>query len=266
MSKKDKIAEQLNDLLPNRHKAPSLNSPDATEKMIKEEATRIKAKQDAKEVARIKYLEKEKLRRLKAKQDKRQSLAEELGLDEIPEGQTAHQAEQIAEQKRKVETIEAIEAQVAEPLHPVELAESMNGRKGRGVYSGATALALQAQGATRPEVLKLLASLNINLNVQLSKSDTANLLACLLTCNEAQLAALYNNKKIPIVIKTVIKRLQEDAKLGNMETVERLWDRVFGKNAMSLNLPGQTQLETGILPNMPVSREAYIVIRDTLLK
>ena len=122
------------------------------------------------------------------------------------------------------------------------------------------------QGTTRPEVLKLLTSLNINLNVQLSKQDTANLLACLLTCNEAQLAALYNNKKIPIVIKTVIKRLQEDAKLGNIETVEKLWDRVFGKNAMSLNLPEQTQLETGILPNVPVSREAYIVIRDTLLK
>lgn len=262
MNRKDKITEQLNDLLPNRPKMPGLSNPD-TSKMVEEEATRIKARQDAKEVARIKYLEKQKLRKLEDKQAKRQSLAEELGLDEIPDGQTAQQAERIAEQKKKVEAIEAIEAQVVQPLHPLELAENTSGHK---TYSSTVTQALQMQGATRPEVLKLLTSLNINLNVQLSKQDTANLLACLLTCNEAQLAALYNNKKIPIVIKTVIKRLQRDVKLGNMETIERLWDRVFGKNAMSLNLPEQTQLETGILPNMPVSREAYIVIRDTLLK
>ena len=35
---------------------------------------------------------------------------------------------------------------------------------------------------------------------------------------------------------------------------------------MMLNLPEQTQQMTGIIPNTPVSREAYIVIRDTLLK
>ena len=264
MNKKDKIAEQLSDLLPNRPTTPGFNQPN-TSKLVEEEATRIKAKQDAKEIARIKYLEKQKLRNLEAKQAKRQSLAEELGLDEseLPQHSNVNQIEQIAEQKKKVEAIEAIEAQVVQPLHPVELAESTPSNK---TYSSTITKALQMQGATRPEVLKLLTSLNINLNVQLSKQDTANLLACLLTCNEAQLAALYNNKKIPIVIKTVIKRLQEDAKLGNIETVEKLWDRVFGKNAMSLNLPEQTQLETGIIPNMPISREAYIVIRDTLLK
>lgn len=261
MSKKDKIAEQLNDLLPDRSKALDFNSANRPE-LVEKEATRIKAKQDAKEIARIKYLEKQKLQRLEEKQAQQKALAEELGIDEIPDGQTNNQAIQIAEQKKKVEALEAIEAQVVQPLHPVELAESMN----RKPYSSMVTQALQIQGTTRPEVLKLLASLNINLNIQLSKQDTANLLACLLTCNEAQLVALYNNKKVPIAIKTVIKRLQEDAKLGNIETVEKLWDRVFGKNAMSLNLPEQTQLETGIIPNMPVSREAYIVIRDTLLK
>ena len=46
MSKKDKIAEQLNDLLPNRPKMPGLSNPN-TSKMVEEEATRIKARQDA---------------------------------------------------------------------------------------------------------------------------------------------------------------------------------------------------------------------------
>ena len=259
--KTDKIATQLSDILPNRPTTPGLDNPQ-TSKLIEQEASRIKAKQDAKEIARIKYLEKQKLKNLKAKEEKRQSLAEELGLDEIPDGQTEHQAIAIAEQQKRVEAIEAIEAETVDPLNAVELAKN----HGKGSYSSAIGSALQLQGASRPEITKLLTSLNINLSVQLSKQDTANLLACLLTCNEAQLTALYNNKRIPIVIKTVIKRLLEDTKLGNIETVEKLWDRVFGKGPMQLNLPETQQLETGIIPNMPISREAYIVIRDTLIK
>lgn len=122
------------------------------------------------------------------------------------------------------------------------------------------------QGTTKPEVVRLLSGLNINMNLQLTKTDTANLLACLLTANENQLNAIYKNKKVPVAIKTVIKRMLDDAKLGNIDTVERLWDRIFGKAGMMLNLPEQTQIATGIIPNTPVSREAYIVIRDTLLK
>lgn len=261
--KTDKIAKDLSDILPSRPVVPGMSNPD-TSKLVEQEATRIKAKANAKELARIKYLEKQKLRKLEAKQQKRQSLAEELGLDSIPDGQTEFQVKQIAEQKKRVEAVEAIEAQVVEPLKATELAERHN--SGKATYSSTVAKAMQLQGASRPEITKLLTSLNINLSVQLTKQDTANLLACLLTCNEAQLAALYNNKKIPIVIKTVIKRLQEDAKLGNIETVEKLWDRVFGKGQMQLNLPEQQQLQTGIIPNVPVSREAYIVIRDTLMK
>lgn len=261
--KTNKIAQELADILPNRPVVPGMSNPD-TPKLIEQEAARIKLKQDARELARIKYLEKQRLKRLKAEQEKRQSLAEELGIEEIPDGQTEFQAKNIAEQQKRVEAIEAIEAETVDPLNAVELAERHN--SGRGTYSSTINSALQLQGASRPEITKLLTGLNINLSVQLSKQDTANLLACLLTCNEAQLTALYNNKKIPIVIKTVIKRLLEDTKLGNIETVEKLWDRVFGKGQMQLNLPEQQQLQTGIIPNVPISREAYIVIRDTLIK
>lgn len=257
--KTEKIAEQLIDILPDRPITPGMDNPQTSE-LVEQEASRIKAKRDAKEIAKLKYAERQKLKSLQAKEERRQALAEELGLDEIPDGQTDHQAIMIAEQQRKVEAIEAIEAEIVEPLSVTEVA----------ARSGASAAkinqALQLQGASRPEITKLLTSLNINLSVQLTKQDTANLLATLLTCNEAQLTALYNNKKIPIVIKTVIKRLLEDTKLGNIETVEKLWDRVFGKGQMQLNLPETQQLETGIIPNVPISREAYIVIRDTLLK
>lgn len=261
--KTDKIAQKLADILPDRPIVPGMSNPD-TSKLVEQEATRIKAKADAKELARIKYLEKQKLRNLEAKQQKRQSLAEELGLDSIPDGQTEFQVKQIAEQQKRVEAIEALEAQTVEPLKATELAERHD--SGRGSYSSAIRSALQLQGASRPEITKLLTSLNINLSVQLTKQDTANLLACLLTCNHSQLQALMANKKVPVVIKTVIKRLIEDEKLGNIETIEKLWDRIFGKGPMQLSLPEGQQLQTGIIPNQPVSREAYILIRDTLIK
>lgn len=261
--KTDKIAQKLADILPNRPIVPGMSNPD-TSKLVEQEATRIKSKQDAKELARIKYLEKSRLRSLKEKQEKRQSLAEELGVEEIPDGQTELQAKRIVEQQKRVEAIEALEAQTVEPLKATELAERHD--SGRGSYSSAIRSALQLQGASRPEITKLLTSLNINLSVQLTKQDTANLLACLLTCNHSQLQALMTNKKVPVVIKTVIKRLIEDEKLGNIETIEKLWDRIFGKGPMQLSLPEGQQLQTGIIPNQPVSREAYIVIRDTLMK
>nr|DAM38660.1 MAG TPA: hypothetical protein [Caudoviricetes sp.] len=261
--KTDKIAQKLADILPDRPVVPGMSNPD-TSKLVEQEATRIKSKQDAKELARIKYLEKSRLRSLKEKQEKRQSLAEELGVEEIPDGQTELQAKRIVEQQKRVEAIEALEAQTVEPLKATELAERHD--SGRGSYSSAIRSALQLQGASRPEITKLLTSLNINLSVQLTKQDTANLLACLLTCNHSQLQALMANKKVPVVIKTVIKRLIEDEKLGNIETIEKLWDRIFGKGPMQLSLPEGQQLQTGIIPNQPVSREAYILIRDTLIK
>ena len=96
--KTDKIAQKLVDILPNRPVVPGMSNPD-TPKLVEQEATRIKSKHDAKELARIKYLERQRLKNLQAKQEKRQSLAEELGVEEIPDGQTELQAKRIAEQQ-----------------------------------------------------------------------------------------------------------------------------------------------------------------------
>lgn len=121
---------------------------------------------------------------------------------------------------------------------------------------------LGGAGITTKEITRLMASLNVNLNVQLTKTDTQNLLATLLTCNEAQLKALYDNKRLPVAIRAVIKRIQLDATSGDITTIERLWDRIFGKNMLEVTMPTGYQ---GIIPNAPVSREAYVLIRQTLI-
>lgn len=120
-------------------------------------------------------------------------------------------------------------------------------------------------GTTRKDVVKLLTSLNINTSLYLTQADTYNLLSCLLTCNEAQLDAIANNKKVPLVIKTVIKRLKDDARVGAIDTIERLWDRIFGKNQVAATLHMPEGVTPGLLPNTLVSREAYMIIRDTII-
>lgn len=119
-------------------------------------------------------------------------------------------------------------------------------------------------GTTPAGVARLLKSLNINLDIQLTKNDTKNLLATLLTCNEFQLNALYANNKTPLAIKTVIKAIQVAAKDGNMSVVESLWNRIFGPTAFQIELPNQNTPQ-GIIPSGPVSREAYLMIRETLI-
>lgn len=261
--KQEKIEEQLSSMLPNRTQAPSLeHSSETFKNSISEQARSIKAKRDASELARIKYMEKTRLASAKAKLEERRAAAKELGLDQetADAAYSKKELERIAEHERNLRTIDAIEANNAAPLD----LKSNNANSSPNSIKATDILKLQ--GTSRPEIARLLTSLNINLSVQLTKQDTANLLACLLTCNESQLQALMSNKKVPVVIKTVIKRLIEDMKLGNIDTVEKLWDRVFGKGQMQLNLPESQQMQTGILPNVPMSREAYIIIRESLMK
>lgn len=238
----DKIEGRLSAILPDAPRLPNMAGVDTQKEAIIKEAASIKRREEAKDLAYIKHKEKQNLKRAE-------------------NGYTnAAQAARIKEHKEKIETIEAIEAETVDPLDVKEVGKRI------GADKKIINKALQLQGAARPEIMKLLAGLNINLSVRLTKADTANLLACLLTCNESQLSALMSNKKVPVVIKTVIKRLLEDMRLGNIDTIEKLWDRVFGKGQMLLELPDAQQAQTGILPNVPISREAYIVIRENLIK
>lgn len=223
--------------------------------LINEAVSQDTKKRDAATLARLKSEELRKAR----EQEKRAAFAEQNGLDTPQAYQGMKRLEKAVEHKRNAELIEAIEVQDEEDN------KARDAILRQVASPTAVRTLLQTQGTTRAEVQKLLMSLNVNMNLQLTKTDTANLLACLLTCNEQQIDAIASNPKVPIAIKIVIKRLKEDIKLGNIETVEKLWDRVFGKAAMSLDLPQQATA-TGIIPNTPISREAYIVIRDTLIQ
>ena len=260
--REEKIISEIENLLPDSSETLGTDGLNQRRAMVQQKAETMHKKLSAKELAVAKYYstlakhttEKNEARKQAKTQD---ILAKREAIKKLNE----------EDRLSKVSVEEAVEVVNEEFTNNPQLQQSSQSSQPIiTMASQAVKDIVSMQGTTRPEVVKLLNSLNINLDLQLTKTDTANLLACLLTANETQLKALYQNRKIPIAIKTVIKRIMDDSKLGNIETVEKLWDRVFGKAGMMLDLPKQVQTATGIIPNTPVSREAYILIRDTLLK
>jgi len=128
---------------------------------------------------------------------------------------------------------------------------------------------MQERAGTSAQVSKLLRSLNINLNMQFSKKETYDIIATLLTCNEAQLEALQTNRRVPIVIKTIIKNILLDYERGSMTTVDKLWTRLFGSdfNDNPKNQGGNTTVNIlsmvpGVDGSKPISREGYLQIKN----
>ena len=266
--REEKIISEIENLLPDSSETLGTDGLNQRKALVQQKAETMHKKLSAKELAVAKYYstlakhttEKNEARKqaktqeILAKREAIKKLNEEEKLSKVSVEDAVEVVNEEFANNPQLRQSSQLQPSQLQPSQPIIT-----------MASQAVKDIVSMQGTTRPEVVKLLNSLNINLDLQLTKTDTANLLACLLTANETQLKALYQNRKIPIAIKTVIKRIMDDAKLGNIETVEKLWDRVFGKAGMMLDLPKQTQVATGIIPNTPVSREAYILIRDTLL-
>lgn len=253
----DVLKSRMDSFYPSPANSQFSNTPEFQQEQQAREAAKasvLKDHEEAESAKQIAKLKKEALAKARIAKIRNSSITAQAHAEEA---------------ERKTKLLEAIEVQAAEDEAPqraiVSKAIASAEKSGSTSAISAAKELLTMQGTTRADVQKLLLSLNINMNLQLTKTDTANLLACLLTCNEQQLHALSRNPKVPIAIKIVIKRLQEDAAMGNMAALERIWDRVFGKAAMSLELPEQS-MAAGIIPNTPISREAYVVIRETLLK
>lgn len=248
MRSTERINSEIADILPDSDQVLGSDGLEMRERLAAEKAKQIHDKKTAMELARAK-----------------------IRLQKAAEGQAAAEAVQNFKAKKEQAKEEAIQKLEAEDTsipaaEVIDLANSVAAQHGQPAMAENVAKQIMlSQGTTRPEVVRLLSGLNINLNLQLSKNDTANLLACLLTANQNQLQALYDNEKTPLAIRVVIKRLLNDAKLGEIGTVEKLWDRIFGKAGMMLDLPQESKA-AGIIPNTPVSREAYILIRESLLK
>lgn len=274
---KEAIASDIKGLLPDQPNGINNDLEPGRERVVENKAEQIIRAETAKELTQIKIREK---RRMEAEMRR-----QEAG---IPPGRTAYAHEALRVQEEKMEALDALQqeldrdpstlvpdlilrTQERQEQAPLSAPVPASTPARVPVVTQAAAAALQT--TTRADVARMLTSLNINLNLQLTKADTANLMACLLTCNESQLAALARNPKVPIFVKTYIKRLQDDAKHGVTTTVDHLWDKLFGKEGLLLEPaapaaadPISMATTPGVIPGQPISREAYIILRDTLIK
>lgn len=282
--KKEAILASIESLLPDDQEGINSELFNHTD-MVDAEASNIVRKATAKELARVRAQEKEHL--------KREQSRKERGFSNY-----------VSEQEKRVKAIEAMQKELDERdtsnlIPALEAATAAKAAQASAASPGpavssipaasigpTTICATPIQTTTRHDINKLLMSIGINLNMQLTKSDTRNIVASLLTCNEAQLMALMRDVKVPIVIKTIIKRLLEDMKVGRMDTVESLWERIFGSKTLAdepaqapvlpISMSGNGKALTaeqalsvaksGEVPPTPISREAYIILRDTLIK
>lgn len=137
----------------------------------------------------------------------------------------------------------------------------------------------------RDRASALLASLGLTSpgTAQMSRADLATVLEVLLSADEASLRALHDRPDTPTSLKTIIRRVLADMQSGSLKALHSLWDRLYGRTPLTApdpaspasssssgqptaGSPDAAQVLQGVLPGTPVSREAYIVIRDTLMK
>ena len=188
--KQEVVHSLISSLLPEHDELnENYNSSEDLQNEVQRVSEEKMQKQNAATLAKLKLQEKKNIEKIKM-----QEADPTYGLNK-------HQKEKL--EKEKQQTLQNIaELEVIE-----DSPEAQNFLSGEG-HSDLSPYA----GTTKRDVVKLLDSLSINLNLYLTKADTYNLLSCLLTCNENQLNALYSNPRVPLAIKTVIKRLKEDAK------------------------------------------------------
>lgn len=121
---------------------------------------------------------------------------------------------------------------------------------------------------SRQKTAQLLTSMGIDLGVKFSKKDMTDILTHLLSANQQQLTALKKSPQTPIAIKTIIVSIENDAKNGEMETINKLWSRLFGKEGFTESTPvTATMSETTSTMNsgtgLPVvSRKTLMVIKN----
>lgn len=89
----------------------------------------------------------------------------------------------------------------------------------------------------------------------ISKDDAYKLMAHLLSCSKTQLEAMARNPDLPISIVCQIKAIITDLSYGRTDTVDRLFDRLYGKSMVSMEITGAQGIP--LIPDKPMSRIAY---------
>jgi hypothetical protein len=96
----------------------------------------------------------------------------------------------------------------------------------------------------------------------ISKEDSYRLLTHLLSCSKSQLEAMARNPDLPIAILTQIKAIITDLAGGSTSTVDRLFDRLYGRSMQPMEITGTKGIP--LIPDKPMSRKSYELLLNRL--
>lgn len=94
---------------------------------------------------------------------------------------------------------------------------------------------------------------------RISKEDAYKLMAHILSCSKAELETMARNPDLPISIVSQIKAIITELSLGKTDTVDKIFDRLYGKSTQPMELTGSQG--TTLIPGEPMTRKEY----ETLL-
>lgn len=89
----------------------------------------------------------------------------------------------------------------------------------------------------------------------ISREDAFKLMGHLLSCNKAELETMARNPDLPISIVCQIKAIVTDMSLGKTDTVDKIFDRLYGKSTQPMELTGAQG--TPLIPDKPMTRKEY---------
>lgn len=96
----------------------------------------------------------------------------------------------------------------------------------------------------------------------ISHEDATKLMTHILMCNRSQLEAMIKNTDLPIFLLCLIKGILTDTANGQTNTVERLFDRLFGRSMQPVEITGANR--TPLIPSKPMSRKSYEAMLNEL--
>lgn len=105
--------------------------------------------------------------------------------------------------------------------------------------------------------------LGVELDIIISREDSLKIMQAIMSCNLSQLADIENNENCPVSILTFISSIRADIKHGRTQTLEMLWDKVYGKNVQSVMVTTNTDLPLN--EGQRITREQYLKLKERMV-
>lgn len=111
-------------------------------------------------------------------------------------------------------------------------------------------------GRKPSRIKQLIASFKVDAEHEsMSREDAFKIYGYLLSCTKTQIETILRSPDLPFAIVLQIRAMFEDAKNGRADTVDKIFDRIYGKANQPMEITGAGG--TPLIPNKPMTRKGF---------